>query len=412
MAYIGNQPTSVAFLTDYFSGNGTTTSFTMSVAPATTTSMLVAISGVLQDPTTYGINGTTLTFSPAPPAGTGNICVRYLGIPASGVVTTAYRTVTEFTATAGQTTFTPPSYSVGFINVFRNGVRLGAANFTATNGTTVVLTNAASVGDIIVIESFQVSSFNNALPQTGGTINAPANATPLIVQSNGSTGLIVNSSLNVGIGTTSPQAITHLERNVVGEVSLFVNNPNASGYTGVRLGNNDRATNGDHLIYGSSSLGIRSKTGTPITFEPGGTERLRINNLGNLSKPNPVGQAFRSQWLNSSKSYGTTSGAWIPLFFCDHTHSLTYNFLAIHPNGVNNGGGSVCGFSSIVYGGGNGPTNTQSGVLGGGYVTSLSARYNNAGYQIEIQVNGTFGGAAPIIYWQVIGTSLDQFGAL
>ena len=85
MSYIGASPTSVAFLTDQFSGNGSTTAFTMSVAPAGTTSMLVAITGVVQDPSTYSVVGTTLTFSAAPPTGTGNISVRYLGIPASVV---------------------------------------------------------------------------------------------------------------------------------------------------------------------------------------------------------------------------------------------------------------------------------------------------------------------------------------
>jgi len=111
MPYVGNQPTTQAFVTDTFNGNGSTTAFTLSVAPATTTSILVAVSGVLQDPSTYSVSGTTLTFSQAPPTGTGNISVRFLGIPASGVVTTAYRTQTEFTATAGQTTFSVPSYT-------------------------------------------------------------------------------------------------------------------------------------------------------------------------------------------------------------------------------------------------------------------------------------------------------------
>ena len=172
MAYIGNQPTSVAFLTDQFSGNGSTTAFTLSAAPANTNSILVAISGVLQDPSTYSISGTTLTFSPAPPTGTGNISVRFLGIPASGVTTTAYRTVTEFTATAGQTTFTPPSYTVGYINVFRNGALLGTADYTASNGTTVVLANPASLSDLVVVESFYVSSVLNAIPATNGAVTS------------------------------------------------------------------------------------------------------------------------------------------------------------------------------------------------------------------------------------------------
>lgn len=192
MSYIGNQPTSTAFVTDTFSGNGTTTAFTMSVAPAGTTSLLVAITGVVQDPSAYSVTGTTLTFSAAPPSGTGNISVRYLGIPASGVTTTAYRTVTEFTATAGQTTFTPPSYTVGYLNVYRNGVLLGSADYTATNGTTVVLAAAASAGDLVTTESFYVSSVLNALPQTGGTLsgNLVVNGTETV-------------SGNLGVGVSS-----------------------------------------------------------------------------------------------------------------------------------------------------------------------------------------------------------------
>lgn len=170
MSYIGNPINSVAFLTDQFSGNGSTTAFTMSVAPANTASVIVAVSGVLQDPSTYSVVGTTLTFSAAPPSGTGNISVRYLGIPAAGVTTTAYRTVTDFTATAGQTTFSTPSYTVGYIDVYRNGVRLGAADFTATNGTTVVLAVGAAAGDLITTESFYVSSVLNAIANTAGSV--------------------------------------------------------------------------------------------------------------------------------------------------------------------------------------------------------------------------------------------------
>ena len=172
MAIIGNPIYQSAFVVDQFSGNGSTTAFTMSVAPAGTTNVLVAISGVLQDPSTYGVVGTTITFSSAPPTGTGNISCRYLGIPVTGVTTTAYRTVTEFTATAGQTTFTPPSYTVGFINVYRNGVLLGSADYTATNGTTVVLTNAASLNDLVTVESFLVSSVLNAIPNTTNSVSA------------------------------------------------------------------------------------------------------------------------------------------------------------------------------------------------------------------------------------------------
>ena len=170
MSYIGNVPTTAAFLVDTFSGTGSQTAFTMTIAPANTSSIIVAITGVLQDPSTYSVSGTTLTFSAAPPSGTSNISVRYLGIPASGVTTTAYRTVTNTTATAGQTSFTIPSYTVGYVDVYRNGVYLPSADYTATTGTTVVLTNAATVGDTITTISFYVSSVLNAIPATSASI--------------------------------------------------------------------------------------------------------------------------------------------------------------------------------------------------------------------------------------------------
>jgi hypothetical protein len=81
--------------------------------------------------------------------------------------------VTNFTATAGQTSFSVPSYTVGYIDVFRNGVRLvnAGSDFVATTGTTVVLNNACTVGDSVVTESFYVSSVLNAIPATAGAVN-------------------------------------------------------------------------------------------------------------------------------------------------------------------------------------------------------------------------------------------------
>ena len=207
MSYIGNEPLSVAFLTDTFSGNGSTVAFTMSVAPANTSSILVAVTGVVQDPSTYSVSGTTLTFSAAPPSGTSNISVRYLGIPASGVTTTAYRTVTDTTATNGQTTFTIPSYTVGYVDVFRNGVRLAAADFTATTGTTIVLASAASAGDTITTVSFYVSSVLNAIPATAGSVGTTYLADASVTQVKFGTNTAGNGPLFYAL-KTSDQTVT------------------------------------------------------------------------------------------------------------------------------------------------------------------------------------------------------------
>jgi hypothetical protein len=130
--------------------------------------------------------------------------VRYLGIPASGVTTTAYRTVTDFTATAGQTTFSVPSYTVGYIDVYRNGVRLGSADYTATSGTTVVLVNAATAGDLVVTESFYVSSVLNAIPATAGSVGTTYLADSSVTTAKIAAGAVAQVDLATGVAGTGP----------------------------------------------------------------------------------------------------------------------------------------------------------------------------------------------------------------
>ena len=69
----------------------------------------------------------------------------YIGVPPFGQTV---RTITEATATSGQTVFLPSGgYLPGYVDVYLNGVLLNNADFTATNGTTVVLASAAALDD-------------------------------------------------------------------------------------------------------------------------------------------------------------------------------------------------------------------------------------------------------------------------
>ena len=56
-----------------FSGDGVATAFTLNTAPASENNTQVYIGGVYQQKDQYSVSGTTLTFSSAPPVGTGNI---------------------------------------------------------------------------------------------------------------------------------------------------------------------------------------------------------------------------------------------------------------------------------------------------------------------------------------------------
>ena len=72
-------------------------------------------------------------------------------------------TRTSATATASQTTFSA-TYTVGYVDVYLNGVKLvNTTDFTATNGTSVVLTTGATVGDNVEIIAYETFSVANAL---------------------------------------------------------------------------------------------------------------------------------------------------------------------------------------------------------------------------------------------------------
>jgi hypothetical protein len=58
-----------------------------------------------------------------------------------GVTWISPRVSTVFTATSGQTTFSV-NYTVGLVDVYINGIRLIPSEFTATNGTSVILDDA------------------------------------------------------------------------------------------------------------------------------------------------------------------------------------------------------------------------------------------------------------------------------
>jgi hypothetical protein len=94
MAYIGNVPKTANFAIDTFNGDNATVNFTLRDAPATTSAILVFVGGIRQQTDSYTLSGTTLQFTEAPPTGTNNIQVLFLGIgttttvPADGTVST------------------------------------------------------------------------------------------------------------------------------------------------------------------------------------------------------------------------------------------------------------------------------------------------------------------------------------
>ena len=97
-----------------------------------------------------------------------------------------------FTATAGQTTFTTDdagtslAYDVAsgtaFADVYLNGVKLLASDFTATNGTSIVLDSASALNDtlqVVAYGTFTLASFS-ASNLSSGTINNDRLPSPVL----------------------------------------------------------------------------------------------------------------------------------------------------------------------------------------------------------------------------------------
>src|SRR5210317_115799 len=98
----------------------------------------------------------------------------YIGVsPSNGV-----RQKHTYTATASQTTFSGAgaegvslSYrDSNYVDVYRNGVKLADADYTATNGTSIVLGEGAAVSDIIEIVVYDVFSVADTVSKADGGV--------------------------------------------------------------------------------------------------------------------------------------------------------------------------------------------------------------------------------------------------
>jgi hypothetical protein len=116
-------------------------------------------------------------------------------------VATASYVRTSFTATVGQTTFSV-TYTAPYIEVYQNGALLNASDYTATNGTSVVLATGASTGDIIETIAY------NSVPIGGGGGTPGGSDTQIQFNSSGTFGAnanftYTNDAVNIPFGTSN-----------------------------------------------------------------------------------------------------------------------------------------------------------------------------------------------------------------
>jgi hypothetical protein len=154
MAYIGNTSPS-RFVSNraasVYSGDGSTTAFTLEQAVAQDEDVLVSVDGVIQEPSVaYAVsNGTTLTFTAAPSSNSGNnIFVYYL---ASQVGTVGHPNTQALSATSG--TF---SAGVSGTTGTFSGAITGGGTFTP--GGNIVIPDAGNIGSASDTDAMAISS--------------------------------------------------------------------------------------------------------------------------------------------------------------------------------------------------------------------------------------------------------------
>ena len=104
--------------------------------------------------------GATLNFVGNGVTATGSGATKTITIPgvsASSTFQSDRITITEFTADSGQTSFTGLDYTVGKTQVFLNGIQLvNTLDYTATNGSSVVLGTGADSGNTVTVVSHKL----------------------------------------------------------------------------------------------------------------------------------------------------------------------------------------------------------------------------------------------------------------
>lgn len=92
-----------------------------------------------------------------------------------GNIPTPQATMTHdtFTATAGQTSFATSGYTPGYVQVYLNGVKLiDGTDFTASNGSDVVLNTGAALDDTLEVLAFTTFEINTNVTKTSVTGSA------------------------------------------------------------------------------------------------------------------------------------------------------------------------------------------------------------------------------------------------
>lgn len=246
MAYIGNTVNNQGFTPaiDYFNGDGTTVTFTLSRPVVSVAQMIVAIDNVIQNPgTAFTVAGNAITFTSAPLSGTNNIWVEYTSL------ITTYNAISQDPSVIGDITATGGFLAVGdFGNTYTDGTVVdyvtGNARITTGPADGITLYNGGTAARSVLMT---IDSSKNVC--IGGT----STASQMLTVSNGAAGAI-------DVGTTGVGAARIYSDSSGSFFGSYDNIPMI-----LRTNNTERMrinTNGNVALQG----GTTTATGVGITF--------------------------------------------------------------------------------------------------------------------------------------------------
>lgn len=204
---------------------------------------------------------------------------------------------TEFTTQAGQDTFLA-AYTVGFVDVYYNGVLMATADYTATNGTSVVLASpVVDNADVITIRAFSAFSAGDGITQTVADARYLLEANNLSDLNSAST-----SRTNLGLGTAATADVqtssTDTTADALMAVGAFGHGNNQNQFIGSGLDPDDYITTG--VFY----AGFTSPTTSTAFLVVDGSSGSRVRQTWYDS----VSSAAETRYLN-----GTWS-TWQPVY--------------------------------------------------------------------------------------------------
>ena len=189
----------------------------------------------------------------------------------------ATQTRDSFTATSGQTSFATGGYTPNFLDVYLNGVKLAAADYTASNGSDVVLASGAATGDIL-----EVVAFNTFTPA-----NIPS-GTPSIDDNGNATLITIDASDRVLIDTTN--------------ISATAQSGNSMTYDNGRL--EVQKYRSPALRVGNYTDAFGTYSGNLVEFYSGGAT---VGSIGTNGGNPYFAQASKGIGLSSARMYPVTN---------------------------------------------------------------------------------------------------------